>query len=70
MNVSVAGGEFVELLKRDRDVVKVVGPSFALKVEILDSMGGNVEQTLEWTLTSGFGKDLIINLPSATTTRA
>ena len=63
VNVSVAGGEPMELLKRDRDVVKVVGPSFALKVEVLDSMGGSVEQTLERTLNPGFGKDLMISLP-------
>ena len=63
VNVSVAGGEPVELLKRDRDVVKVVGPSFSLKVEVLDSMGGSVEQTLERTLTPGFGKDLMISIP-------
>ena len=53
----------MELLKRDRDVVKVVGPSFSLKVEVLDSMGGSVEQTLERTLTPGFGKDLMISIP-------
>ena len=40
VNVSVNGGAPVELLARDRDVVKTVGPSFSLRVEVLDSMGG------------------------------
>ena len=32
VNVSVNGGDPVELLARDRDVVKTVGPSFSLRV--------------------------------------
>ena len=63
VNVSVNGGDPVELLARDRDVVKTVGPSFSLRVEVLDSMGGDVERTIELRLTPGFGKDMMLSLP-------
>lgn len=63
VNVTIGRGEPIELLARDRDVVETVGPSFEVKVEILDSLGGDVERTLELTLTPGFGKDLLISLP-------
>ena len=63
VRVSVNGGDPVELLARDRDVVKAVGPSFSLRVEVLDSMGGNVERTIELRLTPGFGKDMMLSLP-------
>ena len=63
VNVSVNGGNPVELLARDRDVVKAVGPSFSLRVEVLDSMGGDVERTIELKMTPGFGKDMMLSLP-------
>ena len=63
VNVSVNGGDPVELLARDRDVVKAVGPSFSLRVEVLDSMGGDVERTIELKMTPGFGKDMMLSLP-------
>ena len=63
VNVSVNGGDPVELLARDRDVVKTVGPSFSLRVEVLDSMGGDVERTIELKMTPGFGKDMMLSLP-------
>ena len=63
VNVSVNGGDPVELLARDRDVVKTVGPSFSLRVEVLDSMGGDVERTIELRMTPGFGKDMMLSLP-------
>ena len=63
VNVSVNGGDPVELFARDRDVVKVVGPSFSLRVKALDSMGGDVERTIELRMTPGFGKDMRLSLP-------
>ena len=63
VNVSVNGGDPVELLARDRDVVRTVGPSFSLRVEVLDSMGGDVERTIELKMTPGFGKDMMLSLP-------
>ena len=63
VNVSVNGGDPVELLARDRDVVKAVGPSFSLRVEVLDSMGGDVERTIELRMTPGFRKDMMLSLP-------
>ena len=63
VNVSVNGGTPIELLARDRDVAVTVGPKFSLKVEILDSMGGDVERVVELTLEPGFGKDMMLSLP-------
>ncbi|MBQ8691855.1 MAG: hypothetical protein IJ520_01765 [Synergistaceae bacterium] len=42
VNVSVNDGAKIELLARDRDMAKAVGPAFMLRVEILDSLGGDV----------------------------
>ena len=63
VNVSINGGEPIELLARDRDVAVTVGPKFSLKVEFLDSMGGDVERVVEMTLEPGFDKDLMLSMP-------
>ncbi|MCR4817744.1 MAG: hypothetical protein K5841_02160 [Fretibacterium sp.] len=63
VNVSVNGGEPIELLARDRDVAITVGPKFYLKVEVLDSMGGDVERVIEMPLEPGFDKDMMLSLP-------
>ena len=63
VNVSVNGGKAVELLARDRDVAKAVGPVFSLKVEVLDFLGGDVEKTIELELHPGFGGDMMLSLP-------
>ncbi|MCR5346709.1 MAG: hypothetical protein K6E38_02950 [Fretibacterium sp.] len=63
VNVSVNGGDPIELLARDRDVAVTVGPKFSIKVEVLDSMGGDVARTVEMTMEPGFGKDMMISLP-------
>ena len=70
VNVSVNGGEPIELLARDRDVAVTVGPRFSLKVEFLDSMGGDVERVVEMTLEPGFDKDLMLSMPLLNAARA
>ncbi|MBQ9565078.1 MAG: hypothetical protein IJU98_05770 [Synergistaceae bacterium] len=70
VNVSVNGGTPVELLARDRDVAVTVGPKFSLRVEILDSMGGDVERVVELSLEPGFDKDLMVSLPLLAALRA
>ena len=61
VRVSVNGGEPVELYPRDRDMVKVVGPTFSLRVEIEDP-GSDVE-LVEREVRVGFGKDLMLSFP-------
>lgn len=63
VNVSVDGGAKIELLARDRDVIKTVGPSFMLRVEILDSLGGDVERVIELQIRPEFKRDMLINIP-------
>ena len=63
VNVSINGGEAVELMERERDMRKAVGPSFELKAEIFDD-NGNVANTLTKTITPAFSKDIMINLPA------
>lgn len=61
VRVSVNGAEPVELYPRDRDMVKVVGPAFSLRVEIEDP-GSDVE-LVEREVRVGFGKDLMLSFP-------
>ena len=63
VNVSINGGDTVELMERERDMRKAVGPSFELKAEIFDD-NGNVANTLTKTITPAFSKDIMINLPA------
>ena len=53
----------IELMPRDRDLVKVVGPSFHLKVEVMDEFGEEVERVIEKDLTPGFSKDMMLSMP-------
>ena len=61
--VSVAGGPPVELLPRDRDGAAAVGPRFAVKVEVLDEFGEEVEKTLEKEIVPGFSGNMMLSLP-------
>ena len=63
VNVSINGGKSVELMSRERDMRKAVGPEFELKAEIFDE-DGNIVNTLTKTITLGFSKDVMINLPA------
>ena len=62
VNVSINGGEAVELMAKDRDMRKVVGPEFELKAEICNE-DGEVLNTIVKTLKIGCSKDVMINLP-------
>ena len=63
VNVSVNGSAAVEMFPRDRDVAKAVGPAFSIRVEVLDSLGGDVEKVIELEVRPGFDKDLMLSLP-------
>ena len=63
VNVSINGGDVVELMERERDVRKAVGPKFELKAEVFDE-DGNVSSTITRTITAAFSKDIMINLPA------
>ena len=62
VNVSINGGEVAELMPRDRDMRKVVGPEFELKAEILDADGETVN-TITRKIVIGCSKDIMISLP-------
>ncbi len=62
VNVSINGGTSAELMARDRDLRKVVGPEFELKAEVLDD-NGEIVSTVTKTINLGFSKDIMINLP-------
>ncbi|MDR1979822.1 MAG: hypothetical protein LBQ42_13885 [Synergistaceae bacterium] len=53
----------IELMPRDRDLAKVTGPSFQIKVEVMDEFGEKVEKVIEKDLTPGFSKDLMLSMP-------
>ena len=63
VNVSVNGGDPIELFTRDRDLAKVVGPAFSLKVEVYDFVGDDPEKVIELEIRPGFDKDLMLSLP-------
>ena len=63
VNVSINGGETVELMERERDVRKAVGPKFELKAEVFDE-DGEIVNTITKTITPAFSKDIMINLPA------
>ena len=61
--VSVNGASPIELMARDRDLVKVVGPSFRFKLEVMDEYGEEVEKVIEKELRLGFAKDVMLSMP-------
>ncbi|MBQ7577372.1 MAG: hypothetical protein IJT21_03780 [Synergistaceae bacterium] len=64
VNVTINGGEAAELLPRDRDMRKVVGPEFRLKAEIFDDKG-EITHTIEREIRLCFmSKDIMISLPA------
>ena len=63
VNVSVNNGSKIELLARDRDMTKAVGPAFELRVEILDSLGGDAAKVIELQVRPEFNRDMLINIP-------
>ncbi|MBR0278927.1 MAG: hypothetical protein IJQ75_02960, partial [Synergistaceae bacterium] len=62
VNVSINGGEAAELMPRDRDVRKAVGPEFELKAEIFDDKG-EIVNTITRKVFVGCSKDIMISLP-------
>ena len=63
VNVSINGGEPVEIMSRERDVKKIVGPKFDIKAEIFNE-DGELENTVMKTVRVCFSKDIMINLPA------
>ena len=63
VRVTINNGQPIELMQRERDLVKVVGPTFKFKVEVMDNFGENVEKTIEGNLRPGFSKNLMLSLP-------
>ena len=63
VNVSVNGGEVVELMSRERDMKKTVGPKFILKAEVFDE-DGEIVNTLTKTIDLCISKDVMISLPA------
>ena len=63
VNVSINGGEPVEIMTRERDVKKVVGPKFEIKAEVFNE-NGEIEKTVTKTVHVCFSKDIMINLPT------
>ena len=62
VNVSINGGDIAELMPRDRDMRKVVGPEFELKAEIFDDKG-EITNTITRKIFVGCSKDIMISLP-------
>ena len=62
VKVTINDSQPVELMPRDRDLVKVVGPSFRLKVEVMDEFGEEVEKVIEKKLTPGFSKGMMLSM--------
>ncbi|MBR0080890.1 MAG: hypothetical protein IJP69_11020 [Synergistaceae bacterium] len=63
VNVSINNGETVELMPRERDMKKVVGPKFEIKAEVFDDKG-EISNTITKTINLCFSKDIMINLPA------
>ena len=63
VNVSINGGDAVEIMTRERDVKKVVGPKFEIKAEVFNE-DGEFEKTVTKTVHVCFSKDIMINLPT------
>ena len=63
VNVRINGGEVSELMARERDVKKAVGPEFELAAEVFDE-DGEVADHLTVRVRPGCSKDIMISLPA------
>ena len=63
VNISVNGGEVIELMARDRDMRKAVGIKFELKAEVFDE-NGEIVNTIMKTIEPKCSKDIMINFPA------
>ncbi len=63
VRITVEGQPSIKLMPRDRDLIKIVGPSFKLRVEVMDEFGEEVEKTYDLTLNPGFAKDMMLCMP-------
>ena len=63
VNVSINGGEISELMPRERNVKKIVGPEFEIKAEIFNE-DGEIINTITKKINVNFSKDIMINLPA------
>ena len=63
VKVTVGDNPEIELMPRDRDLAKVAGPSFRLKVEVFDEFGEEIEKVIEKELRPGFAKDMMLSMP-------
>jgi len=63
IRVSVNDASPIELMARDRDLLKVVGPSFRLKLEVMDEYGEQVEKVIEKEFRLDFTKDVMLSVP-------
>lgn len=62
VNVRLNEGEAAELMARERDMRKVVGPKFELQAEVFDA-DGEVLNRITRTISLGCSKDVMISLP-------
>jgi hypothetical protein len=63
VRVSVDDASPIELMPRVRDLAKVVGPYFRVKVEVMDEFGEEVENVIERDLKPGFKKNMMLSIP-------
>ena len=63
VNVSINGERAIELMARERDMRKAVGPKFELRAEVFDE-NGDIVNTITRTIEPGCSKDIMINLPA------
>ena len=61
--VSINGERAIELMTRERDMRKAVGPKFELRAEVFDE-NGDIVNTITRTIEPGCSKDIMINLPA------
>lgn len=69
VNVSINNGEVSELMTRERDVKKVVGPKFVIKAEVFDEDGEIIKTVskeigIDNLCKFQFSRDIMINLPA------
>lgn len=62
VNISVNGGEEIELMQRERNVAKVVGPKFEIEAKIFNE-DGEISNVVKRTVKICFSKDIMINMP-------